>query len=147
MFEDIVVISLLCWGIHVLTREGQILGMWQLFAYDKEKELRSTFFEPLSECVTCMASFWTCIYLCVIGETHVLGLSLFLIIFFTILFVDWATSKESSGIGKFLYLISVVGLISIIDSLIPCLIVMIGASALNYIICCLVYRVSPSDRE
>ena len=62
MLQDIIIVWFLTMGVFALTKEQMPFEFWQKIAYDKNLELRSILFEPLTECLCCMASFWTCVW-------------------------------------------------------------------------------------
>lgn len=67
-FTLVLLASLICIGVHAVTRRDKLLGFVQLWIRDKNGDLKNRLFEPLFECVTCTASVWgTIVYLAFIG--------------------------------------------------------------------------------
>lgn len=62
MLEDVIIVWFLTMGVFALTKEQMPFEFWQKIAFDKNLEMRSILFEPLTECLCCMASFWTCFW-------------------------------------------------------------------------------------
>ena len=96
MIDNIVTISLLCVTVHALTRETGMLSFWQKIIVDKELNLRTVLFEPLTECLCCMASFWTVVFLGLDGRISTIQLGIFLGAVFAWL-VSWWQGWMFSG--------------------------------------------------
>ena len=65
MIEHVVLLSLICFGVHCITREGNALGYWEKLTADDDGNQICEMFNPLTECVICMPSFWvSCISQC-----------------------------------------------------------------------------------
>ena len=62
MLQDIVIVWFLTMGVFALTKEQMPFEFWSKISRDENLELRSILFEPLTECLCCMASFWTCVW-------------------------------------------------------------------------------------
>ena len=72
MLQLIIIISLFCNGLHIITREGQIFYGLRTFIEDLlftklaakipvtawYKDLPTFIYKPLMGCIKCMASFW-----------------------------------------------------------------------------------------
>lgn len=137
MIKITILISLLCIGVYSLTREGSILGFWNSIAYDENEELRSELFEPLTECLFCMSSFWSCFYLMYYYQTPVDMRWFFLGIYILLL----GTSILSKGeelitiLTKYIYLFGIIMfLVFGVSETIPSTILMLSVAGLNYIL-------------
>jgi len=62
MLQDIIIVWFLTMGVFAITKNQMPFAFWQKIACDKNLELRSILFEPLTECLCCMSSLWTCIW-------------------------------------------------------------------------------------
>ncbi len=108
MLEIILTISFLCAGVHTLTREDCIFSFWQKVVRNQDTlNYRTEMFHPISECLVCMSSFWTCVYLGYLSKIP----SINLFYFFSVLVVSIAFCLvEEKILDKavlFLYLIGV----------------------------------------
>lgn len=112
MTDHFFIIWVLILGIYGLTKKGSPFGFLCTWMYDEEEEMRSILFEPLTECLCCMSSFWVCIYF---GVIHELAINLVIFVgFFSCfalfdsvnLFYDWVAKWFYFAIvGAFIYLL------------------------------------------
>ena len=108
MLEIIITISLLCCGIHVTTRENGIFSFWQSFIRNYETlNYKTELFHPVSECLVCMSSFWTCLYLGLLSPMSSIDILMYLIVFCVLVSSFVVGSKIIDKIAVFLYLIGV----------------------------------------
>ena len=67
MIEHVVILSLLCFGVHCVTRQGNVLGFWERLISDSEGNQITEMLNPITECVICMPSFWGVVYFSLLG--------------------------------------------------------------------------------
>jgi len=67
MITNIILLSLICFGVHAATREGAIFEYWQEIVNDDDGNQICEFLNPFTECLTCMPSFWGVCYFYVLG--------------------------------------------------------------------------------
>lgn len=80
MIEHAILLSLICFGVHCVTREGNALGYWETLTADSDGNQISEMFNPLTECVLCMPSFWGVMYFTLLGFiplTHYMAFVIF----------------------------------------------------------------------
>ena len=135
MINDIVTISLICVTVHALTRETGMFSVWQKICCDKEENLRTVMFEPLTECFGCMASFWTIMYLGIEERIAFFELEMFVICYAVWLAFSFIDS-EIERVAKWLYLASVFVALWLCDAVL----LMLCVYGLNYILCPFVCR-------
>lgn len=142
MLEDVFLISLLSLGVHALTRKQSILGFYRRIAEDMEGELRSIIFEPISECLTCMASFWGISYFAAVDRIDLEQYFLFVLctIFSIILHLVWKDRKE---ILKFVYLATIIIILVQAQEAVLCSMVIICSCGFNYLIQFILARLMP----
>lgn len=105
MLEHIIIISLLCVGVFTLTREDCIFGFWQKVVKDQETlNYRTEMFNPVSECLVCMSSFWTCVYFAIELQLDWVVLFPYITTFFILLVSFVIGNKVLDKVVIFLYL-------------------------------------------
>jgi len=132
MLDAILTISLFCVGIHTLTREDCIFSFWQKVVRDPETlNYRTEMFHPVSECLVCMASFWTCLYLGALSDMPMFDILVYLSCFYFLLYSFVLDSKIVDRVVVFLYLIWVSCFLLSTGFGVHAFIVMIGVAGAN----------------
>lgn len=146
MLESILLVSILCVGLSQLTNEDSILEEWQKVAYNEDLELRSEFFNPLTECLACMSSFWTCIYLFFMNHTELANILLFIGTFSIILLIDMITKKKVFYILKYIYLTLVAFYLYQTDIKTLSLFILLGVYGMNLLFSKILAFIDNNDR-
>jgi len=128
--DNIFVISLFCVGIHTLTRDNCILSFWQKIVLDEERELRTELFEPLTECLVCMSSLWSCVFLCYFQGVDSMTATFFIMAYLAVLAFDIAIG--GSSLNKILYFCIIAIVIFYLSNPIQSIIMMISVAGLNF---------------
>lgn len=131
MIDHFFIIWVLVLGIYGLTKDGSLFGFAFTWMYDDEEELRTSLYEPVTECLCCMSSFWTCMYF---GALQGLGLNLVIFIFyFNVLALFDSIDFMPEDVAKWLYLTSVgVFIYFIPENNIDALFCIVGIFGVNY---------------
>lgn len=135
MFEDILIITLLCWGVRAITRSDSIFSFWENIAYIGETDkLRSYLFEPIAECLTCMSSFWGAFFFFLSGRVDPIHYAHFLISLLTLILIDiiW---KDKNQALKYVYLVSFALFIYQVQEFELCAVVILASAGLNHLSC------------
>lgn len=98
---------MLCVGIHTVTREDCLFSFWQKIIRDNELNYRTELFHPLTECLVCMSSFWTCFYFGFISEMAMFEILPFLAIYLVIVLGSVVGGKKFQKLFVFCYLVAV----------------------------------------
>lgn len=131
--ENVFMISLFCVGLHTLTRESSIFYFWQKVVNDQDLELVSPLFDPLTECIVCMSSLWSCVFLCYYQGIDTMDAVFFILAYLSLLFMDMAIGEKGSGIVKVLYLCLVAIIVLYLKNPIQSFIMITAVAGLNYI--------------
>ena len=142
MIEDILLVCAFCLGVHAITREQSVLGVWQKIIEDSFGELRSYLFEPISECVTCMASFWGLTYYCMVGRIELLYYIIFSVSVLLMIMIHliWEDKRQ---LLKYIYLCLAMFLVYQAHQPLLCIVVLVSSSGINYIIDLILARLVP----
>ena len=132
MLEYSFIICFVCVSIHSLTREGAICELWRYIVEDNTKEIRTELFNPVTECLFCMSTFWTCIFMSpqVDSKTNLLFLGLF----FTLVILSIMSGEKDSERFKFSYLFIVFCFLLQTESFFYSFSLMLCVNGLNYIV-------------
>ena len=117
-------------GVHTLTREDCILSFWQKIVNDKDLELRSNLFEPLTECLVCMSSLWSCVFLSYFQGMDTMTGFFFIMAYLAVLMYDIVIG--GSSLNKILYFCIVAIVIFYLKNPIQSIILMIAVAGLNF---------------
>lgn len=108
MLEIILIISCICVGVHVTTREDCIFKLWQKVVRDPETwNHRTEMFHPITECLVCMSSFWTCAYLGYLSNVPMLDVLSYISVLLVLLVSFCFKSKIIDKAAVFFYLLGV----------------------------------------
>lgn len=133
-------------GVYGMTKPDGPFGFFFTWMYDEEEELRSLLFEPFTECLCCMSSFWTCIYF---GVLH--GLDLNLVIFtgyFTTMALFCAIDFIFDWVAKWCYLVSVGVFICLLpENSVDAAVCLVGVFGVNYQIERVIWSIKLSNFE
>ena len=135
MIEHILTIALFTIGLHYLTREGELLGGWQRIAYDNDKELRSVLFEPIMECMSCMSSFWTCLYFGYNYGVDYLSIEIYSFIFLSMLLFSVLFGIKENKNLIYWYLIFVVTFLFSSTFFYQGIVCIVSVYAINFMAC------------
>lgn len=127
----IVVLSLIIQFVHGVTREGMPLDIWLKIAYDQEKEIRTELFNPVAECVCCMASFWSCMFVAWYWSMNPFYLYCFSLGFSVLAVLGTLKNKTIDLLVKILYFCSVIVFLSFCPSVDSAFIIFFGSFGLN----------------
>jgi hypothetical protein len=105
MLQDIIIVWFLTMGVFALTKEQMPFEFWQKIAYDKNLEMRSILFEPLTECLCCMASFWTCVLFGYQYQNDTILLYAFVLLFIGVILLSSVIGRavDCDALTKYFY--------------------------------------------
>lgn len=121
-------------GVFALTKEQMPFEFWGKIAYDVKLNSRSVLFEPLTECLCCMASFWACIWFSQY-HTDTSFLSAVWLLFWALLLISSYVGRavDIDALFKFLYFGLVVAFAIILPThRIEFIICMVSVVGINY---------------
>lgn len=110
MLQDIIIVWFLTMGVFALTKEQMPFEFWGKIIRNENLEYKSILFEPLTECLCCMASFWTCVWFGYQYQNDTAFLAAIWLLFWGILAVSISIGRtlDVDWLFKWLYFILII---------------------------------------
>ncbi len=138
MLQDIIIVWFLTMGVFALTKEQMPFEFLGKISRDENMELRSVLFEPLTECLCCMASFWTCVWFGYQYQNDYAFLFIFFMAFFGVVLISVYIGRgfDTDWLSKWTYFAIVIIFSMVLQThMVEFFICMVAVVGINYHLC------------